>query len=360
MKKYRNLYPQVYDFQSLYWAYRSARLGKQDRAEVMRFTDRLEENLIDLQNELIWKTYTQSPYREFYVTVPKRRLIMSLPFRDRVVQWSVYQLLMPIADRKFVFDTYACRPGKGTHAALERLRHWLRGDPNRNRLYALRMDMHRYFYRVNHDILLSLYRKWVADDDLMWLIEHIVRSHDGGLGVVEGSEDYDTRYEGVGMAVGNLLSQLSATVYLNELDQYAKHTLRLRRYMRYQDDVLVLHPDKDALHRARAEMEAFLADRLALVTNEKTRVHPVSQGIDWVGFRVWPTHVRLRKSTARRMRRRLRSLRRKYEGGKVDLETVHQSVQSYFGILEHCDSYHLRTALSRELTFVRGSGSPEV
>lgn len=353
MKRYRNLYPQVYDFNSLYWAYRNARRGKTNRGEVLRFTARLEEHLITLQNELIWKTYKQAPYREFYVTEPKSRLIMALPFRDRVVQWSIYQLLMPIADRKFIFDSYACRPGKGTHAALDRLRYWLRGDPDRDKLYVLKMDIHRYFYRVNHDILLSLYRKWIADDDLMWLIEHIVRASDGGLGIVEGSTDYDTKDTGVGMAVGNLLSQLSANIYLNEVDQFAKHRLRLKRYARYQDDILVLHHDKALLHRVRRDIECFLTDNLALVTNEKTQIRPVSQGIDWVGFRVWPTHVRLRKSTARRMRRRLRSLQRKYERGEVDFDTVHQSMQSYMGALKHCDSYGLRKVLTDELVFRR-------
>ena len=353
MKKYRNLYPRIYDFNALYWAYRSARKAKMDRLEVLRFTNRLEEELIILQNELIWKTYRQSPYREFYVTEPKRRLIMALPFRDRVVQWSIYQTLLPIVERKYIYDSYACRPGKGTHAALHRLRYWLRGIPDAHKLYVLKLDIHRYFYRVNHDILLSLYREWIDDEDLMWLLEHIIRANDGALGVVEGAEGYDDREAGVGMAVGNLVSQLSANIYLNELDQFAKHSLRLKWYARYMDDVLVLHPSKAELRRVRAEMEEFLWTHLALRTNNKTQVRPVSQGIEWVGFRVWPTHAKLRKSTAKRMRRRLRSSQRQYARGEVEFQEVNASVQSYMGMLKHCDSYRLRTKLFGELEFRR-------
>lgn len=351
MKQYTNLYPKIYDFESLYLAYREARKGKRYRPEVVSFTDRLEEHLIGLQNELIWKTYRQSPYREFYVNEPKRRLIMALPFRDRVVQWSIYRTLAPILERKYIYDSYACRPGKGTHAALKRLSYWLKVNKN-EKLYVLKLDMHKYFYRVNHDILLSLYRKFIADEDLMWLLEEIIRSNDGRLGIVENSLDYSERTYGVGMAVGNLVSQMSANVYLNELDQFAKHDLRLRYYIRYMDDICILHKDKKVLHKTRCVLEDFLTSKLALKLNpHKTQIRPAYQGIEWVGYRVWPTHIKLRKSTAKRMKRRLKSLAKKYERGEIGLNTVNQSVQSYIGILNHCNSYFLREKVFNELVF---------
>lgn len=353
MKRYRGLYPRVYEFDALYWAYREARKGKQHRREVIEFTNGLEEHLITLQNELIWKTYRQSPYRQFYVTEPKRRLIMALPFRDRVVQWSIYQTLNPLLDRRFIYDSYACRFGKGTHAALNRLVYWLRGHKHPERLYCLKLDVHKYFYRVNHDILMSLFRRHIADEDLLWLIESIIRAGDGTLGVVDGSEDYSNTEPGVGMAVGNLVSQMSANVYLNELDQFAKHELRLRYYARYMDDVMVLHEDKAVLHRAREAMSDFLVTRLALRTNNKTQIRPISQGVEWVGFRVWPTHVKLRKSTAKRMKRRLRSLQSKYARGEVGVDEIHAVVQSYMGMLKHCNSHRLREKLFGELEFRR-------
>lgn len=353
LKRYGHLYEQVYDFDSLYEAYRKARRGKRYRQEVLEFTNRLEENLTILQNELIWHTYRQSPYREFYVREPKRRLIMALPFRDRVVQWSIYQALSPILERRYIRDSYACRPGKGTHAALGRLVYWLRGIPGARSWYCLKLDVHKYFYRVNHDILMGLYQRLLDDPELIALLDHIIRSHDGGLGVVDGCQDYSLRTSGVGMAVGNLVSQMSANVYLNELDQYAKHGLRLRYYARYMDDVLVLHPSKAVLHRARRCMEDFLVSRLALRTNEKTQIRPVSQGIEWVGFRVWPDLVLLRKSGAKRMKRRLKALQRHYAEGRIGFQEVNQSVQSYRGILMHCDSGPLREKVFGELMFER-------
>jgi RNA-directed DNA polymerase len=320
---------------------------------VLQFTDNLERNLTELQNELMWRTYQQSPYREFYITEPKRRLIMALPFRDRVVQWSIYQRLMPILERKYIYDSYACRSGKGTHAALRRLRYWLGGIDRPDQLYCLKLDVHRYFYRVNHNILVDLYAKWIKDDDLMWLLEYIIRSNDGYLGVIDGSKNYTNRDSGVGMAVGNLLSQLSANVYLNEVDQFVKHGLQLKHYARYQDDMLVLHHEKPVLHEARDAIEDFLLTKLALKTNDKTQIRPIKHGIEWVGYRVWPTHCKLRKSTAKRMKRRLCKLEKEYAAGEVDAETVRQSVQSYIGIMSHCNSYSLRSKLFDELVFAR-------
>ena len=343
MKVYRNLYPQVYDYGSLYWAYRNARKGKRNRAEVQQFENLLEDNLIELQNELIWKTYRQSPYREFYVHEPKKRLIMALPFRDRVVQWSIYMTINPILERKYIHDSYACRIGKGTHKALARVYGWLRHNPDLK--YVLKLDIHKYFYRVNHDILLSLYAKFIKDDDLLWLLEHIIRANDGRLGVAEGSITYETRACGVGMAVGNLVSQMSANVYLNEVDQFVKHKLKVKYYARYMDDLLVLADNKCYLHEVKAEIQEFLLTHLALKTNNKTQIRPVRDGIEWVGFRVWPTHIKMRKSTAKRMKRRLKALMRKYQRGEMDWQAVNQSVQSYFGILKHCNSYGLRNAI---------------
>lgn len=264
---------------------------------------------------------------------------MALPFRDRVVQWSIYMTLNPILERKYIYDSYACRVGKGSHRALKRVHGWMRYNPGLK--YVLKMDIHRYFYRVNHDILLSLYARFIKDDDLLWLLEHIIRANDGSLGLRDGSTTYNTRMGGVGMAVGNLVSQMSANVYLNEVDQFIKHKLRVKHYARYMDDLIILSDNKRDLHLFRREIEEFLLTRLALKTNEKTQIRPTRDGVEWVGYRVWPTHVKLRKSTAKRMKRRLKSLKRKYERGEVSLETVNQSVQSYFGILKHCNSYHL-------------------
>lgn len=345
MKRYGNIYPKIYDFESLLIAYNNAKKLKRFRNEVLRFTDHLEENLIVIQNELIWKSYEQSQYREFFVNEPKKRLIMALPFRDRVVQWSIYQNLFPMLERKYISNSFACRKGKGAHQALQWLWNSLRNIPNSKGWYYLKLDIHKYFYRVNHGILLSIYEKHFPDKDLLWLLEKIITANDGNLGLVDGSVDYETRTCGVGMAVGNLVSQMSANVYLNELDQFAKRDLGIKHYARYMDDVLCLSPDKRQLHEWRLAMQEFVETRLALRTNSKTQVRPVSQGIDWVGYRIWPSMIRLRKSSAKRLKRRLKSLKKKFIEGSITFENFGNSFQSYMGMLKHCTSDSLKESV---------------
>jgi retron-type reverse transcriptase len=345
MKRYSNIYPKIYDFESLLIAYNNAKKLKRFRNEVLRFTDHLEENLIIIQNELIWKSYEQSQYREFFVNEPKKRLIMALPFRDRVVQWSIYQNLFPMLERKYISDSFACRKGKGAYQALQWLWNSLGSIPDSRSWYYLKLDIHKYFYRVSHSILLSIYEKHFPDKDLLWLLEKIITANDGNLGLVDGSVDYETRTCGVGMAVGNLVSQMSANVYLNELDQFAKRDLGIRHYARYMDDVLCLSPNKRELHEWRLTMQEFVETRLALRTNSKTQVRPVSQGIDWVGYRTWPSMIRLRKSSAKRLKRRLKSLRRMFIEGSITFRDFDNSFQSYMGMMKHCTDDALKESV---------------
>lgn len=274
MHKLRGLYEQIYDYDNLYQAYLAARKNKRFRPSVLEFTNDLEANLIKIQNDLIWGTYQIGPYREFYVYEPKLRLIMALPFRDRVVQWAIYRVLNPQLDKRYISDSYACRPGHGAH---------------RNRIV------------------------------------------------------------GRGMPVGNLTSQMAANLYLNEADQFIKHELRIRRYMRYMDDMVILHHDKQHLWSIKREVEGFLVNNLHLDLNSKTTVRSVNQGVEWVGYRVWPTHIKLRKSTAQKMRKRLRYLRHACACGHATLTDLNASWQSYRGMLKHCNSYRLERKLADEM-----------
>lgn len=157
MKRYGYLFEQVYDFENLYRAYLSARRKKRYRPDVLKFTANLEENLIALQNELIWKTYEVGYYREFFVHEPTKRLIMALPFRDRIIQWAIFRVINPIFDSCFIGHSYACRVGKGTHAAADRLHCWQKlVDRKPEKYYYLKLDVSKYFYRVDHGVTLDL------------------------------------------------------------------------------------------------------------------------------------------------------------------------------------------------------------
>lgn len=355
LHKIRSLYDQIYDFGNLHQAYIHARKGKRYRIEVMKFTNRLEENLLNIQNELIQKTYTVGRYREFFVNEPKKRLIMALPFKDRVVQWAIYQVLNPYFEKGFIQDSYACRVDKGTHRAVNRLQYWLRYMHRRHeRFYALKLDISKYFYRVDHNVLMGILRRRIGDEDLLWLLDVIVRCEHTKFGIPLGDHQFDAdRIGGVGMPIGNLTSQMFANLYLNELDQYAKQTLHVKHYLRYMDDVVVLHQDKKYLWALKDQINDFVVDRLHLQLNNKTMVRKASQGIEFVGFRVWPTHKKLRKKSALKMKRRLGYLQRAYARGDVELQEVNNSLQSYLGIMMHCDSHNLKTKLMQSLTFFR-------
>ena len=358
MKRYGNLYKQIYDFENLYQAYLEARKGKRFRGDVLEFTANLEENLIEIQNELIWKMYQVGRYREFYVYEPKKRLIMALPFKDRVVQWAIYRVLNPLLSKSFISHSYACRVGMGTHKAADKLQYWVRKvDRSPNKYYYLKMDISKYFYRVDHCIIMEILERKIKDKDVLWLIERIIRSRDTPFGLPLFMEPGDCpknkRLYNKGMPIGNLTSQLLANIYLNELDHYVKHQLKERYYIRYMDDFIILHHDKKHLHKLKKDIEHYLNHLLKLNLNKKTCIRPLSTGVEFVGFRIWPTHRKLKKKTALKMKRRLKYLKNAYSRGEVDFHDINASVQSYLGILKHFDSHYLRKSLFDSLILIR-------
>ena len=187
MKPIKDIYPKIYDFENLFIAWESAGAGKRFRDEVLLFENNLESNLIDIQNHLIYGTYECGRYRPFYIYEPKKRLIMALPFRDRVVQWAIYRQLFPIFNRQFIHDSYACRKGMGTHAAADRLQYWLRQTERKpQRFYYLKLDISKYFYRVDHAVLMGILRRKIHDEPLLCLLEKIINCETTAFGLPAG------------------------------------------------------------------------------------------------------------------------------------------------------------------------------
>ena len=248
MKTYRNLYPQIIDFENLYLAFRKARKGKRDRPEVAAFEFDLEANLFQLQEELATQTYTPGPYRNFYMRERKLRLISAAPFRDRVVHHALCRVLDPIWERRFIHDTYACRPGKGTHRALDRCQHFARRYP-----YVLQCDVHQFFPAIDLTILRGKLARLIATTTCCWLIDRIL---DGGAGVLAPmyemewfpGDDLLAPLRPRGLPIGNLTSQTWANVYLDSLDQFVKRELKCRAYLRYCDDFLLFPTTRTQLH----------------------------------------------------------------------------------------------------------------
>lgn len=351
MQTIKNIFPLIYDFENLFNAYKKAIKCKRYRPDVMEYTDRLEENLIELQNEFIWKTYSVGRYNIFYVYEPKKRMIMSLQFKDRVAQHAIYSQINPYFEKQFINDSYACREGKGTHRAIKRLQNWLRKtDRKPERFYYLKLDISKYFYRVDHEILMEILQRKIADKDLLHVLSVIINCEDTHFGLPLGADvgnvAYDELLGEVGLPIGNLTSQMFANLYLNELDQHCKHKLRLHYYIRYMDDIIILHHNKKYLEEVKRDIAGFLEEKLHLQLNNKTCIRPTSMGIEFVGFRVWSTHIKLRKKTEKKMKKRLKYLFTAYAAGEVDRETLDRSIASYRGILKHFNSYGLRQDLN--------------
>lgn len=350
MKRYKNIYERIYDYENLYEAYIAARRNKTRRNEVLSFTKNLEENLVVLQNELIWHSYRVGRYREFYVTDPKKRLVMALPFRDRVVQWAVYRQINYLLDKRYISTSYACRIGGGTQKAVHQLQQYIRHTPGE--VYVLKLDVSKYFYRIDHTVLLGILHRIFKDHELLELLRRIIDDEQSG-GLFGIDIETGKREAGVGMPIGNLTSQMFANLYLNEADQYAKHKLHARKYIRYMDDMVIVSNDKVYLRDCWRAMDDFLASHLKLQLNRKSTIIKANNGIDFCGYRVWHDHIKLRKKAALKMKHRLRWLKRAYARGEVDIQTVTASLTSYFGLLSHCDSYELRKSILSNLVLVR-------
>ncbi len=221
------------------------------------------------------------------------------------------------------------------------------------------MDISKYFYRVDHDIALSIVKRKIKDKDVLWLLAKIIKSDDVAFGLPQGIEPGDCakhdRLYDKGMPIGNLTSQLIANIYLNELDQFSKHNLKVNHYIRYMDDFIILHQDKQYLHRLKIEIEDFLNNNIGLHLNSKTCIRPVSVGIEFVGFRIWSTHLRLKKKTSIKMKRRFKYLKKSYARNEIEFSKVNSSVQSYLGILKHCDGYLLKKSILKNLVLIRSS-----
>lgn len=277
--------------ENLYGAWNDFVCGKRHRPDVNAFALRLSDNLHDLYSELILRQYTHGVYEEYTVCDPKKRVIHKASVRDRVVHRLLYNALYPYFDKRFIHDSYSCRVGKGTHKARDRFRHFA-NQVSRNytgSCSVLKFDIKKCFASINQNILRELMRKHIKDEHLNRLIEVVIDSFNKGL------------------PLGNLTSQLFVNVYLHELDHYAKQTLKIPHYIRYADDVLIIHESPDFLREIFGEMDLFLSEVLLLSTH-KEHIQSLYAGVDVLGEVFFEKYKRLRRSTERRARRRRQTL----------------------------------------------------
>ena len=348
------MYQQVCSFENLFMAYRAARRGKRRRAEVAAFEFNAEEELLALRDELRGETYLPGPYHSFHIHEPKRRLISAAPFRDRVVHHALCRVIEPPFEQRFIHDSYANRVGKGTHRALDRCQEFARQYK-----YVLPFDVRQFFPSVDHAILRGALGQVIADPEVMWLIDRILAS---GIGVL--SEEYTMQWfpgddllaaaRPRGLPIGNLTSQFWANCYLDPLDQFIKRELKCRAYLRYVDDSLLFADDKVTLHYWGQETLDFLADLRLTWHEERAHPRPVTEGIPFLGFIVFPTHRRLKRRKGIAFRRHLKALLRAYAAGQISFEQLDASVQAWINHARYGDTWGLRRALFNELVIASG------
>jgi retron-type reverse transcriptase len=356
LKTYRRLYPRIWDWDNLYLAYRKARKGKRGKRPAAEFEFKLEDNLVALQDELATKTYQPGPYYNFLIYEPKRRLISAAPFRDRVVHHALCNVIEPIFERRFIHDSYANRVGKGTHRALDRCQGFAR-----KYRYVLGCDVRQFFPSIDHAILRASLGRLIRDADVNWLIDRILES---GVGVL--SEEYEMAWfpgddltaalRPRGLPIGNLTSQFWANCYLNPFDHFVKRELKCPAYLRYVDDFLLFSDDKRQLRDWRAAIiERLATSRLTLHEN-RAQARPVSEGIPFLGFVVFPTHRRLKRRVGIAFRRRLQRRLAQYVAEEIEIDHLVASILGWIEHARHGDTWGLRRALLRGVIISGKSG----
>ncbi|MDR3297877.1 MAG: reverse transcriptase/maturase family protein [Candidatus Nomurabacteria bacterium] len=308
-----------------YEAYERAKADKTNKPEVIRFERHLAANLFKLMGEAKAGTYTPSPYRTIIVHEPKTRTIHALPFRDRVLhQWYVGEFILPFFVPRFVTTSYACIIKRGTHGALRQTKQYLRQaireyqDP-----YILKMDIAGYFYHIDKDILYHLVTKKIKDPRLKALTHTII--HDGFDGIE-------------GIPIGNYTSQYFANIYLNELDQHIKRVMKIKFYLRYMDDFILIVEGKAAAKQAFTDIKNFVGEKLKLDLNRKSHYYPARYGIDFVGYITFKDFVLLRK----RAKRKAKLIVKHFKKSK-DEDDFYLRANSWLGHAAHADTFKLRS-----------------
>ena len=311
MKVYKNIFEKIISPESLFTAWEGFRKDKGRRGDVMAFEFLLEQNIFNLHNELKTKSYKHSPYHSFFIQDPKQRHIHKAEVKDRLVHHAVFSVLNPLFEPTFIDFSFSCRKGKGTHKGVETLGKILRTASRNNTkpCFVLKCDIRKFFRSVDHKILFSIIEERVKDLDVLWLVREIIESFPDGV------------------PIGNLTSQLFANVYLNRLDQFVKNKLKVRFYLRYTDDFILVSDSPDILKSWLAYIKLFLEQSLKLQLHpNKVVIRKYHQGIDFLGYVQFPKFRILRNKTKRRVIKKL------YKGMKEP------ALNSYLGILSHCDA----------------------
>lgn len=367
--------PPVFSLENLYSAYVRCRRNKRRRRSALAFEIHAEENLINLQSDLVSRAYRPLPSVCFVTESPKLREIFAADFRDRIVHHLVVSYLEPFWERKFIHDSFACRVGKGTHAAVARLQRFMRKATlgGARKAFYLHLDIRSFFMSIDKQILFDMLIRKEKNPDIRWLLRVIIFNNPADSPVLKGRPHLFDQIPahkslfgtpaGKGLPIGNYTSQFFANVYLNALDQFVKHTLKSSWYIRYVDDMVLVSHDRRQLEDWKYRIGVFLENHLKLGFNAKAeKLAPVLNGCDFLGYIVRPACLLIRRRVVNNLKRRLDRFENRlvtsrngrlvirYDARQIDrLQSV---LGSYMGHLDHGASFRLKTAVFRRYSFL--------
>jgi len=318
-------YSQIISVENLLLAWKEFVLGKRNKADVQEFALHLMDNILQLHDDLANGSYQHGQYEQFHIADPKPRLIHKASVRDRLLHHAVYRVLYPFFDLTFIADSYSCRNEKGTHKALERFQRMSGqvGHNNRRTVWVLKCDVRKFFASIDQQKLLDVLSKYIPDKKIVALLQNIIESFSIG--------------PGQGLPLGNLTSQLLVNVYMNEFDQFVKHILKAKNYIRYADDFVLLSENKNQLDLLLPRIRQCLEKDLKLFLHpDKVSITSLASGIDFLGWVHFPNHRVLRTSTKNGMFRKLK------------LKPFPESLQSYLGLLRYGQTFKLQEELLNE------------
>jgi retron-type reverse transcriptase len=344
VKKISNIYPAIIAKENLYQSAYMASRGRRYRDTTADFNFSLEEEIGRLHKELLSKTYCHGKYRLFTIYDPKKRKIAAAPFRDRVVHHAVHDVIEPIIDKTFIYDSYACRKDKGTHKAVDRAQGFLRANG-----FCFHGDIKQYFPSISRRILKRILRMMIEDKDLLWLLDEIIDS-------AAFLPYLPLQVNEIGLPIGNLTSQFLANLYLNGLDYFIKFDLRIRYYLRYMDDFLIFSNEKTELTEIKEKIRKFLNDSLELRLHEdKSQIYSTSGGIKFLGFRLFFDRRRITSDNVRRFRKRINNFEYLFANGQMTKTAVKDSVRCWTAHSKYANTAMLRKNILDELVKEKSS-----
>ncbi len=323
-KRIGHIYDSITSWSNLYLAYKKACKHKKSKAETTEWMYNCEKYLFELQAELKEHRYHPQPYKYFVIREPKERIISVAAFRDRVVHHALVNIIEPYFEAVFINDSYATRKDKGLHLAVQAAQVYARHYG-----WYLKLDIQKFFASVNHEILLTLINRKIKDPEVMALCRIILCNQTISMRMEEDK----------GLPVGNLTSQFFANIYLNKLDHFVKQTLGFRAYVRYMDDFILFSNDPVDLKEALKKIEQFVRMQLQLrVKPQSVQINNVTHGIPFLGYRIFPQLLRIRRENLKRCLKGIEKTNQAYIKGKISADVLYQSTRSRMGFIGYARS----------------------